>query len=70
VIGGPEFPGFSKVLAQAGADEELITAELDFAALAQWYDWLPWREWRSGPQQPITRLVADELAKLGEPTTP
>ena len=65
IIGGPEFPGFPKVLAQAGTDEELITADLDFAELAQWYDLLPWREWRAGPQQPITRLVADELAKLG-----
>ena len=34
VIGGPEFPGFPVVLAQAGADEELITAELDFTELA------------------------------------
>ena len=67
VIGGPEFPGFPTVLAQAGPDEELITAELDFTELAKWYDLLPWREWRFGPQQPITRLVAEELAKLGEP---
>lgn len=66
VIGGPQFPGFSAVLAQAGTDEEIITAELDFAALAQWYDWLPWREWRAGPQQPISRLVADELAKFAK----
>jgi len=67
LIGGPEFPGFPVVLAQAGAGEELITAELDFTELAKWYDLLPWREWRSGPQKPITRLVADELAALGEP---
>ena len=65
VIGGPEFPGFGVALAQAETAEELIVAELDFTALAQWYDWLPWREWRMGPQQPITRLVADELAALG-----
>ena len=51
-------------LARAGADEELITAELDFAAIAAWYDVLPWREWRPGPQQPVSRLVADELAAL------
>lgn len=68
VIGGPEFPGFPTVLARAGADEELITADLDFAELGRWYDWLPWREWRAGPQQAITRLVADELAKLGRPS--
>jgi predicted amidohydrolase len=65
VIAAPQFPGFPVVLAEAGTDEELITAELDFTELAKWYDILPWRKWRFGPQQPITRLVADELAKLG-----
>ena len=44
--------------------EELITADVDFAAIAQWYDVLPWREWRAGPQLPVSRLVADELAAL------
>lgn len=67
VIGGPEFPGFGTVLAQAGTEEELITATLDFAALGQWYDWLPWREWRAGPQLPISQLVATELSKLAGP---
>ncbi len=66
VIGAPRFPGFPEVLAQAGTDEELICAVLDFTELARWYDWLPWREWRSGPQSPITRLVADELAALAD----
>jgi len=65
VIGAPRFPGFPETLAQAGAEEELISAELDFTELARWYDLLPWREWRSGPQRPITRLVADEMAALG-----
>lgn len=64
VIAGTRYPGFPEVLAQAGPDEELIVAELDFAALGGWYDVLPWREWRDGPQSPITRLVADELAAL------
>ena len=56
-----------RALAQAGAEEELISAELDFTELARWYDVLPWREWRSGPQRPITRLVAEELAALSSP---
>ena len=64
VIGAPQFPGFPVVLAQAGADEELITAVLDFTELAKWYDWLPWREWRLGPQQPINELVASEFSKI------
>jgi predicted amidohydrolase len=64
VIGVPQFPGFPVALARAGAEEELITAEVDFAAVAQWYDLLPWREWRAGPQLPVSCLVADELAAL------
>lgn len=64
VIAAPRYPGFPVTLARAGADEELITAELDFAAIAEWYDVLPWREWRAGPQAPVSRLVASELAAL------
>ena len=62
VIAVPEYPGFPVTLARAGTGEELITAALDFDAIARWYDLLPWREWRAGPQRPITDLVADELA--------
>jgi predicted amidohydrolase len=64
VIAVPQYPGFPVTLARADADEELITAAIDFAAIAEWYDVLPWREWRAGPQRPITRLVADELTAL------
>jgi predicted amidohydrolase len=62
VIGVPQHPGFPVALARAGDAEELITADVDFAAIAEWYDLLPWREWRAGPQRSISRLVADELA--------
>ncbi|MDH3704423.1 MAG: carbon-nitrogen hydrolase family protein [Acidimicrobiia bacterium] len=65
VIAAPRYPGFPEVLARAGPDEELIDAELDFTSIGGWYDIMPWREWRAGPQSPITRLVADELAALG-----
>ena len=64
VICAPQFPGFPVTLACAGAHEEVITAEVDFAAIAKWYDLLPWREWRAGPQRPVSELVADELAAL------
>lgn len=66
VIATTRFPGFPETLALAGSDEELITAEIDFTEIARWHEWLPWREWRTGPQAHITRLVADELAALGE----
>jgi predicted amidohydrolase len=64
VIAATQFPGFPVTLARAGADEELIAAELDFAAIAEWYDVLPWREWLAGPQAPVGRLIADELSAL------
>jgi predicted amidohydrolase len=64
VIAAPQFPGFPLTLARAGVDEELIAAEIDFSEIARWYDLLPWRDWRAGPQQPVSRLVADELAAL------
>ncbi|HEU5307411.1 MAG TPA: carbon-nitrogen hydrolase family protein [Acidimicrobiia bacterium] len=67
VIAAPRFPGFPVTLARAGAEEELITADLDFAAIAEWYDVLPWREWRAGPQRPVSRLVASELLRLAGP---
>lgn len=64
VIVTTRYPGFPETLARAGADEELITATLDFTEVGRWWDLLPWREWRTGPQAPITKLVADELAAL------
>jgi len=64
IIGGPAFPGFGRVLAEAGRGEELIVATLNFTQLAAWYDWLPWREWRLDQQLPVTRLVAEEFAAI------
>jgi predicted amidohydrolase len=64
VIAAPQYPGFPRTLARAGSDEEVVVADVDFVAIAAWYDVLPWREWRAGPQQHLSRLVADELTQL------
>jgi predicted amidohydrolase len=66
VIGGPDFPGFGKVFAEAGREEQLILATLNFDHLAAWYDRLPWREWRLGPQRYATDIVAREFAEIAE----
>jgi len=66
VIGGPDFPGFGKVLAEAGRDEQLIVATLNFDQLAAWYDWLPWREWRLGAQRYASDLIAREFSEIAE----
>ena len=65
-IGGPDFPGFGRVYAEAGQDEQLILATLNFDQLAAWYDWLPWREWRLGPQQYATEIVAREFSEISK----
>ena len=65
VIAAPQFPGFPVTLARAGdargADHRRRSTS---RRSREWYDVLPWREWRAGPQLPISRLVADELAAL------
>ena len=62
VIAAASFPGFPVTLARAGDAEEVIAAEIDFAAVAAWYDVLPWRDWMAGPQRGVSKLIADELA--------
>lgn len=66
VIGGPAFPGFGHVHAEAGSQEQLIVATLNFKQLDAWYDWLPWRKWRRGPQAGASRLIAEEFALLAD----
>ena len=66
VIGGPAFPGFGNVLAEAGQEEQLIVATLNFDQLAAWYDWLPWREWRLGAQRYATDIIAREFAAIAD----
>ena len=53
-----------KVLAEAGQEEQLIVATLNFDQLAAWYDWLPWRERRLGAQGYATDLIAKEFAEI------
>jgi predicted amidohydrolase len=64
VICAPTFPGFPVTLARADSHESVISAVLDFTAISAWYDLLPWRDWRAGPQRPVSRLIANELAAL------
>ena len=66
VIGGPAFPSFGNVLAEAGQEEQLIVATLNFDQLAAWYDWLPWREWRLGAQRYATDIIAREFAAIAD----
>ena len=63
-IAGPDFPAFSRVFVQSDAGEGLVSSTLSFEKLHRWESVFPWREWRANHQQPTSRLIAEEFAKL------
>jgi predicted amidohydrolase len=63
-IAGPAFPRFNQVFAEAGPEEELISATLSFAKLERWRSIFPWRDWRRDHQHFVSELVAKEFAAL------
>ena len=65
-IAGPAFPLFNNVLAEAGTDEQMIVANLNYRQLARWYDLMPWRDWRLDPecQLGVTELIAREFDEI------
>jgi predicted amidohydrolase len=63
-IAGPAFPRFSQIYAQAGDDEELVTATLSFEKLHRWESIFPWRDWRASHQSGTSQLIASEFQKL------
>jgi len=63
-IAGPDFPAFSRAFVESEAGEGLVSATLSFEKLHRWESVFPWREWRATHQQPTSRLIAEEFAKL------
>jgi predicted amidohydrolase len=63
-IAGPAFPRFNQVFAEAGDQEELVTATLSFEKLHRWESVFPWRDWRATHQSPASELIASEFKKL------
>ena len=63
-IAGPAFPRFNHVYAEAGDEEELVTATLHFEKLHRWESVFPWRDWRADHQSPTSELIASEFQKL------
>lgn len=63
-IAGPAFPRFNQVFAEAGDEEELVTATLSFEKLHRWEGIFPWREWRADHQSGTSELIAAEFQKL------
>lgn len=67
-IAGPAYPQFNKIYAEAGTDEALIIASLNFPQLGAWRDLFPWTEWRSQPERQldVTTLVAAEFRLIAD----
>jgi len=63
-IAGPAFPRFNHVFAEAGDEEELVTATLSFEKLHRWESIFPWRDWRANHQSGTSELIAQEFQKL------
>jgi predicted amidohydrolase len=63
-IAGPAFPRFNNVYAEAGQNEEIISASLSFTKLERWRTIFPWRDWRRGHQHYVSELIAKEFAEL------
>ena len=63
-IAGPAFPRFNHVFAEAGDEEELVTATLSFEKLHRWESVFPWRDWRANHQSATSELIASEFKKL------
>lgn len=67
LITGPAFPRFAEVLAQAGDEEEIVSATVNPARLGRWDGVFPWREWRAGRLSSASALVAKEFQELANP---
>lgn len=65
-IAGPDFPAFSKVYAEAGDGEALVTATVSFEKLHRWESVFPWRSWRAGHQRDTSELIAREFLELAK----
>lgn len=63
-IAGPDFPRFSRVLAEADGGEGIISATVNFEKLHRWEPIFPWRDWRGTHQSGVSELIAEEFAKL------
>jgi predicted amidohydrolase len=66
VIAGPAFPRFSHVYAEAGDNEEIVSATLSFEKLHRWQSVFPMRDWRRSRQADASRLIAEEFRALAE----
>lgn len=66
MIAGPAFPRFGRLVAEAGALEEIVVATVNLEQQDRFQKVFDYRRWRRGRLSSASRLIADEFAALAE----
>ena len=64
MIAGPAFPRFGRMLAEAGADEEIVVATINLEQQDRFQKVFDYRRWRKGRLKSASKLIADEFNAL------
>lgn len=64
MITGPAFPRFGRLIAEAGALEEIVVATVNLRQQDRFQKVFDYRRWRQGRLSSASRLIADEYAAL------
>ena len=70
MITGPAFPRFGRLIAEAGALEEIIVATVNLEQQDRFGKVFDYRRWRKGRLASASKLIADEFKALAEPDAP
>lgn len=66
MIAGPAFPRFGRLIAEAGALEEIVVATVNLKQQDRFGKVFDYRRWRAGRLASASRLIADEFEALAE----
>ena len=70
MIAGPAFPRFGRLLAEAGALEEIVVATINLEQQDRFQKVFDYRRWRKGRLSSASKLIADEFNALAEQSEP
>jgi hypothetical protein len=66
MIAGPAFPRFGRLIAEAGALEEIVVATVNLQQQDRFRKVFDYRRWRKGRLASASKLIADEFAALAD----
>ena len=66
MIAEPAFPRFCRLIALAGALEEIVVATVNLQQQDRFQQVFDYRRWRKGPLSSASRLIADRFAALAD----